>query len=127
MFHGTLVVMYHYIRDAEQTGWATWKSVNRTPSRAIVFSYLFLSVFVAFAFVLLRARIAGGKRRVVMAVIIVLVVLLRPDGLVLRQPTGRGLRLFGRTIVPEKTAAQPAGNIDARPLPAFVARQQPAE
>lgn len=72
-------------------------------------------------------RFSNQYRLILYGLIIVLVVLLRPDGLVLRQPTGRGLKLFGWTIVPEMEAAQPAGEIDARPLPAFVARQQPAE
>ena len=42
-------------------------------------------------------RFSSQYRLILYGLIIVLVVLLRPDGLLTRRPTGRGLKLFGKT------------------------------
>ena len=68
-------------------------------------------------------RFSSQYRLILYGLIIVLVVLLRPDGLLTRRPTGRGLKLFGKTWVPEQTAARPSDRLQARPLPASLARQ----
>ena len=69
-------------------------------------------------------RFTSEYRLILYGLIIVLVVLLRPDGLLTRTPTGRARRLFGLTLVPARPVAPPVAEAAARPLPL---RPQPAE
>lgn len=63
-------------------------------------------------------RFSNQYRLILYGLIIVLVVLLRPDGLLTRRPTGRGLTILGRAIVPERKAAQ-SQVVDSSQAPAF--------
>ena len=71
-------------------------------------------------------RFTSEYRLILYGLIIVLVVLLRPDGLLTRTPTGRAKRLFGFTLAPARPVAPPIADPSARPLP-LRAQAQPAE
>jgi branched-chain amino acid transport system permease protein len=72
-------------------------------------------------------RFTAEYRLILYGLIIVLVVLLRPDGLLTRTPTGRAVRLFGFTLVPARRAAVPAGEPGTLPLPLNSLTRQAAE
>jgi branched-chain amino acid transport system permease protein len=69
-------------------------------------------------------RFTSEYRLILYGLIIVLVVLLRPEGLLTRTPTGRARGLFGFTLVPPRPVAPVNAQAGARPLPL---RPQPAE
>jgi len=56
-------------------------------------------------------RFTSQYRLILYGLIIVVVVLVRPEGLLTRTPTGRARRLFGRTLLPER----PVGVVPERP------------
>jgi len=62
-------------------------------------------------------RFSNQYRLILYGLIIVLVVLLRPNGLLTRTPTGRAVTLFGRTLRQPMTAEAATGEIRSRPLP----------
>jgi branched-chain amino acid transport system permease protein len=62
-------------------------------------------------------RFTSQYRLIVYGLIIVLVVLIRPEGLLTRRPTGQARRLFGRTLVPERPVGVAAERPQDRPLP----------
>jgi len=72
-------------------------------------------------------RFTNEYRLILYGLIIVLVVLLRPDGLLTRTPTGRAVRILGYTLVPARPVASRASELKARPLPAYLLRRQAAE
>jgi branched-chain amino acid transport system permease protein len=72
-------------------------------------------------------RFTNEYRLILYGLIIVLVVLLRPDGLLTRTPTGRSIRLFGYTLVPARAVTARAADARARPLPAYLLGRQAAE
>ena len=72
-------------------------------------------------------RFTNEYRLILYGLIIVLVVLLRPDGLLTRTPTGRAVRILGYTLVPARPVASRASELSARPLPAYLLRRQAAE
>ena len=72
-------------------------------------------------------RFTNEYRLILYGLIIVLVVLLRPDGLLTRTPTGRAIRILGYTLVPARPVASRASELSARPLPAYLLRRQAAE
>jgi branched-chain amino acid transport system permease protein len=68
-------------------------------------------------------RFTNQYRLIVYGLIIVLVVLLRPEGVLTRRPTGQARRLFGRTLVaqrpvrplvPQAEGAMPVGLVERR-------------
>jgi branched-chain amino acid transport system permease protein len=63
-------------------------------------------------------RFTNEYRLILYGLIIVLVVLLRPNGLLTRTPTGRATRLLGYTLTPERAVAAQIADPTARPLPA---------
>jgi branched-chain amino acid transport system permease protein len=67
-------------------------------------------------------RFTNEYRLILYGLIIVLVVLRRPEGLLTRVPTGRGVRLFGRTLVPARTVAETTVSQRSRLLPASLRR-----
>jgi branched-chain amino acid transport system permease protein len=67
-------------------------------------------------------RFTNEYRLILYGLIIVVVVLRRPDGLLVRVPTGCGLRLLGYTLVPARTVAETAASQRARVLPASLRR-----
>jgi branched-chain amino acid transport system permease protein len=67
-------------------------------------------------------RFSNQYRLILYGLIIVLVVLRRPDGLLTRTPTGRAVRLSGWTLVPERAVTQTAPEQHNRPLPASLRR-----
>lgn len=72
-------------------------------------------------------RFTNEYRLILYGLIIVLVVLLRPNGLLTRTPTGRAVRILGYTLVPARPVASRASELSARPLPAYLLRRQAAE
>ncbi len=72
-------------------------------------------------------RFTNEYRLILYGLIIVLVVLLRPDGLLTRTPTGRAVRILGYTLIPARPVASRASELSARPLPAYLLRRQAAE
>jgi branched-chain amino acid transport system permease protein len=62
-------------------------------------------------------RFTSQYRLILYGLIIVLVVLLRPEGLLTRVPIGRARRLFGRTLVPERPVGAVPERLADRPLP----------
>src|SRR5215468_7916976 len=52
-------------------------------------------------------RFTNEYRLILYGLIIVVVVLRRPDGLLTRVPTGRAISLFGHVLVPARTVAEP--------------------
>src|SRR5262245_56001283 len=69
-------------------------------------------------------RFTNEYRLILYGLIIVLVVLRRPDGLLTRTPTGRAVRLFGRTLVPGRKVAEMATSQRSRVLPASLRRSR---
>jgi branched-chain amino acid transport system permease protein len=67
-------------------------------------------------------RFTSEYRLILYGLIIVVVVLRRPDGLLTRIPTGRGLSLFGHTLVPARAVAETAARQRSRLLPAALRR-----
>jgi len=72
-------------------------------------------------------RFTNEYRLILYGLIIVLVVLLRPDGLLTRTPTGRAVRILGYTLVPARPVAMRAVDVGTRPLPAYLLARQAAE
>jgi branched-chain amino acid transport system permease protein len=72
-------------------------------------------------------RFTNEYRLILYGLIIVLVVLLRPDGLLTRTPTGRAFRIFGYTLLPARPVAMRAVDVGTRPLPAYLLTRQAAE
>jgi len=72
-------------------------------------------------------RFTNEYRLILYGLIIVLVVLLRPDGLLTRTPTGRAIRILGFTLVPARPVAMRAVDVGTRPLPAYLLTRQAAE
>jgi branched-chain amino acid transport system permease protein len=68
-------------------------------------------------------RFTNEYRMILYGLIIVVVVLRRPDGLLTRRPTGRGIRLAGYTLVPAGTVAETAADQRSRPLPFSLRRR----
>ena len=68
-------------------------------------------------------RFTSQYRLIVYGLIIVLVVLIRPEGLLTRRPTGRERRLFGRTLVPQRPVGDVAERPAERPLPLALAQR----
>ena len=68
-------------------------------------------------------RFTSQYRLIVYGLIIVLVVLVRPEGLLTRRPTGQARRLFGRTLVPERPVGAVAERLAERPLPLALAQR----
>jgi branched-chain amino acid transport system permease protein len=68
-------------------------------------------------------RFTNEYRMILYGLIIVLVVLRRPDGLLTRRPTGRGLKLAGYTLVPAGTVVETAADQKSRPLPVSLRRR----
>src|SRR4051812_5244034 len=68
-------------------------------------------------------RFTSQYRLIVYGLIIVLVVLVRPEGLLTRRPTGQARRLFGRTLVPERPVGPVAERPAERPLPLALAQR----
>ncbi len=62
-------------------------------------------------------RFSSQYRLILYGLIIVLVVLLRPNGLLTRTPTGQPVRIFGWTLRPGRTAQAPSVELRSRPLP----------
>jgi hypothetical protein len=62
-------------------------------------------------------RFTNEYRLILYGLIIVVVVLRRPDGLLTRVPTGRAIRLFGHVLMPARTAAEPVDGQRSRVLP----------
>jgi branched-chain amino acid transport system permease protein len=69
-------------------------------------------------------RFTSQYRLIVYGLIIVLVVLLRPQGVLTRRPTGQGRRLFGLTLVPPRRVGELPASPAARPLPLGLAERQ---
>jgi branched-chain amino acid transport system permease protein len=72
-------------------------------------------------------RFTAEYRLILYGFIIVLVVLLRPEGLLTRTPTGRAVRLFGITLVPPRRVAASASEAGRRSLPIPAPAKQAAE
>ena len=72
-------------------------------------------------------RFTNEYRLILYGLIIVLVVLLRPDGVLTRTPTGRPVRFFGVTLIPGRAVATQAADLRARPQPSVSLTRQPAE
>ncbi len=62
-------------------------------------------------------RFTSQYRLILYGLIIVLVVLVRPEGVLTRKPTGQARRLFGRILVPERPVGALAERPTDRPLP----------
>jgi branched-chain amino acid transport system permease protein len=72
-------------------------------------------------------RFTNEYRLILYGLIIVLVVLLRPDGLLTRAPIGRSIRILGFTLVPARPVAARAAELSAQPLPSYLLTRQAAE
>jgi len=72
-------------------------------------------------------RFTNEYRLILYGLIIVLVVLLRPDGLLTRTPTGRAIRILGFTLVKARPVAARAAEMSAQPLPSYLLTRQAAE
>lgn len=72
-------------------------------------------------------RFTNEYRLILYGLIIVLVVLLRPDGLLTRTPTGRASRLLGFTLVPARPVAVRTADATPQPLPSYLLTRQAAE
>jgi branched-chain amino acid transport system permease protein len=72
-------------------------------------------------------RFTNEYRLILYGLIIVLVVLLRPDGLLTRTPTGRAIRILGYTLLPARPVVMRAVDVGTRPLPAYLLTRQAAE
>ena len=67
-------------------------------------------------------RFTNEYRLILYGLIIVVVVLRRPDGLLTRVPTGRAISLFGRVLVPARTVADAMASQRSRVLPVWLRR-----
>ena len=67
-------------------------------------------------------RFSNQYRLILYGLVIVLVVLRRPDGLLTRTPTGRAVRLSRWTLVPARPVKQTSPEQHKRPLPASLRR-----
>jgi branched-chain amino acid transport system permease protein len=67
-------------------------------------------------------RFTNEYRLILYGLIIVVVVLRRPDGLLTRVPTGRGIGLFGHVLVPARTVTETTASQRARVLPVSLRR-----
>jgi hypothetical protein len=67
-------------------------------------------------------RFSNEYRLILYGLVIVLVVLRRPDGLLTRVPTGRAVRLSKWTLVPARRVHQASAEQHDRPLPASLRR-----
>jgi branched-chain amino acid transport system permease protein len=68
-------------------------------------------------------RFTNEYRLILYGLIIVLVVLRRPDGLLTRVPIGRGISLFGRVLVPARAIAETSASQRSRLLPVSLRRR----
>ena len=71
-------------------------------------------------------RFTNEYRLILYGLIIVVVVLRRPEGLLTRTPLGRELKLFGFTLRPARPVADTAADQRSRPLPSSLRRQPEA-
>ena len=71
-------------------------------------------------------RFTNEYRLILYGLIIVVVVLRRPEGLLTRTPLGRELKLFGFTLKPARPIANTAADQRSRPLPSSLRRQPEA-
>src|SRR5262245_62147341 len=71
-------------------------------------------------------RFTNEYRLILYGLIIVVVVLRRPDGLLRRTPLGRELKLFGYTLRPARSVAETAADQRSRPLPSPLVRRPEA-
>jgi branched-chain amino acid transport system permease protein len=71
-------------------------------------------------------RFTNEYRLILYGLIIVVVVLRRPDGLLTRTPLGREWKLFGFTLKPARPIASMAAEQRSRPLPSSLRRQREA-
>ena len=71
-------------------------------------------------------RFTNEYRLILYGLIIVVVVLRRPEGLLTRTPLGRELKLFGFTLKPARPIADTAADQRSRPLPSSLRRQPEA-
>jgi hypothetical protein len=67
-------------------------------------------------------RFTNEYRLILYGLIIVVVVLRRPEGLLTRVPTGRGISLFGHVLVPARTVAETTASPRSRLLPLSLRR-----
>jgi hypothetical protein len=67
-------------------------------------------------------RFTNEYRLILYGLIIVVVVLRRPDGLLTRVPTGRAISLFGRVLVPARTVVEQTAGQRSRVLAVSVRR-----
>ena len=67
-------------------------------------------------------RFTNEYRLILYGLIIVVVVLRRPDGLLTRVPTGRAVKLFGHVLVPARTVAETTIGQRSRVLPVSLRR-----
>ncbi len=72
-------------------------------------------------------RFTSEYRLILFGLIIVLVVLVRPNGLLTRTPTGRATRLFGYTLVPARHVTDRTTDTKIQPIPEYLLRRQAAE
>jgi branched-chain amino acid transport system permease protein len=72
-------------------------------------------------------RFTSEYRLILFGLIIVLVVLLRPNGLLTRTPTGRASRLLGYTLVPARPVTARTTSAKIQPIPEYLLRRQAAE
>jgi hypothetical protein len=67
-------------------------------------------------------RFTNEYRLILYGLIIVVVVLRRPEGLLTRIPTGREVKLFGYTLKPGRAVAGTATDQRSRPMPTSLQR-----
>jgi branched-chain amino acid transport system permease protein len=72
-------------------------------------------------------RFTSEYRLILFGLIIVLVVLVRPNGLLTRTPTGQAIRLFGYTLVPARQVTSRTAETKIQPIPEYLLRRQAAE
>jgi hypothetical protein len=71
-------------------------------------------------------RFTNEYRLILYGLIIVVVVLRRPEGLLTRTPLGRELKLFGFTLKSARPVADTAADQRSRPLPSSLLREPEA-
>ena len=72
-------------------------------------------------------RFTNEYRLILFGLIIVLVVLLRPNGLLTRTPTGQASRLLGYTLTPARPVAARTADVKIQPIPGYLLRREAAE
>ena len=72
-------------------------------------------------------RFTNEYRLILFGLIIVLVVLLRPNGLLTRTPTGQASRLLGFTLSPARPVAARTTDGAVKPMPEYLLRREAAE